>query len=157
MPELIHPFRTTLTIGADRASAIRSAGVLGMIGGAALIATGSVVWAVVRKQLRAEKITVSPDSPMLAGAPVEGPFTALAEANIINQHALAASKGKTFAELPQDDPIRATLMNGSFLRTSLFTSVVSFGVSAFAIGAGILVGVTGWGLSSLASAAIDED
>jgi hypothetical protein len=30
------------------------------------------------------------------------------------------------------------MMNASFLRTSLFTSVVSFGVAAFAIGIGIL-------------------
>jgi hypothetical protein len=30
------------------------------------------------------------------------------------------------------------MMNASFLRASLFTSVVSFGVAAFAIGVGIL-------------------
>jgi hypothetical protein len=30
------------------------------------------------------------------------------------------------------------MMNASFLRASLFTSVVSFGVAAFAIGIGIL-------------------
>ena len=38
------------------------------------------------------------------------------------------------AELPQDDPTRETVMNGSFLRASLFTSVVSFGVAAMAMG-----------------------
>jgi hypothetical protein len=42
-------------------------------------------------------------------------------------------------------------MNASFLRTSLFTSVVSFGVSAFAIGMGVLSGLFGWALLTLAS------
>jgi hypothetical protein len=32
--------------------------------------------------------------------------------------------------------VRATMMNASFLRASLFTSVVSFGVAAFAMGMG---------------------
>jgi len=43
-------------------------------------------------------------------------------------------------------------MNASFLRTSLFTSVVSFGVSAFAIGMGILSGLFGWAILTLAPA-----
>ena len=43
------------------------------------------------------------------------------------------------------------MMNASFLRTSLFTSVVSFGVAAFAIGVGILSILFGWALNRLAS------
>ena len=41
-------------------------------------------------------------------------------------------------------------MNASFLRASLFTSVVSFGVAAFAIGAGVLIGLVGWALTAVA-------
>jgi hypothetical protein len=37
-------------------------------------------------------------------------------------------------------------MTASFLRASLFTSVVSFGVAAFAFGVGILLVVVGWAL-----------
>ena len=37
------------------------------------------------------------------------------------------------------------------LRTSLFTSVVSFGVAAFAIGIGVLSILFGWALNRLAS------
>lgn len=51
-----------------------------------------------------------------------------------------------------DDPLRATLMNASFLRASLFTSVVSFGVAAFAMGMGVLSILFGWALRRLATA-----
>ena len=60
------------------------------------------------------------------------------------------SGGKTYAELDMDDPVRATLMNASFLRASLFTSVVSFGVAAFAMGVGILSLLSGVALRRLA-------
>ena len=43
-------------------------------------------------------------------------------------------------------------MTASFLRASLFTSVVSFGVSAMAGGLGIVMLLIGWALLSLAGA-----
>jgi len=123
--------------------------VLAMIGGAAMIITGAVVWGTVSTQLANEDITVSEDASMMAGAPVVGPISAFAQADIISHHALEMADGKTYAELEQDDPIRATVMNASFLRASLFTSVVSFGVAAFAIGAGLLIGLVGWALTAI--------
>jgi hypothetical protein len=140
---------TTLTIGQRGMTAVRSIGVLAMIGGAAMIITGAVVWGTVSTQLANEDITVSEDASMMAGAPVVGPISAFAQADIISHHALEMADGKTYAELEQDDPIRATVMNASFLRASLFTSVVSFGVAAFAIGAGLLVGLVGWALTAM--------
>ncbi len=41
-------------------------------------------------------------------------------------------------------------MNGSFLRASLFTSVLAFGVSAMAIGVGIVFVLIGVALLNLA-------
>jgi len=140
---------TTLTIGQRGMTAVRSIGVLAMIGGAAMIITGAVVWGTVSTQLANEDITVSEDASMMAGAPVVGPISAFAQADIISHHALEMADGKTYAELEQDDPIRATVMNASFLRASLFTSVVSFGVAAFAIGAGLLIGLVGWALTAI--------
>ena len=140
---------TTLTIGQRGMTAVRSIGVLAMIGGAAMIITGAVVWGTVSTQLANEDITVSEDASMMAGAPVVGPISAFAQADIISHHALEMADGKTYAELEQDDPIRATVMNASFLRASLFTSVVSFGVAAFAIGAGLLVALVGWALTAI--------
>ena len=83
-----------------------------------------------------------------------GPFTAYVQTDIIQHHALEASGGKTYAQLEQDDPVRQTMMTASFLRASLFTSVVSFGVSAFAMGVGVLSILFGWAIHRLASAPV---
>jgi hypothetical protein len=113
--------------------------ILVIVAGAVLSVAGVVTWFVVRDQLADENITVSDDADNFAGDPVDGPFTAYAEANVIERHALEASDGLTYAELAQDDPRRETVMTASFLRSSLFTSVVAFGVAAFALGVGIVL------------------
>ncbi len=89
---------------------------------------------------------------MFAGERVDGPLDAYFQADIINQHALDMSGGKTYAELDGEDPVRATLMDASFLRSSLFTSVIAFGVAAFAAGMGLLFVLIGWALRHLATA-----
>jgi hypothetical protein len=118
---------------------IRILAILVIVAGAVLSVAGVVTWFVVRDQLADENITVSDDADNFAGDPVDGPFTAYAEANTIERHALEASDGLTYAELPRDDPRRDTVMTASFLRSSLFTSVVAFGVAAFALGVGIVL------------------
>ena len=125
---------------------LRLLAVLALVGGVILIGAGVVTWFVVRDQLADEQIVVSDDADNFAGDPVEGPFTAYAEAEVINEHALEASDGQTYAELDQDDPRRETVMTASFLRASLFTSVVAFGVAAFAGGMGLLMIIVGLAL-----------
>jgi hypothetical protein len=89
---------------------------------------------------------VSDDADRFAGDDVDGPFTAYAQADVINDHALEETGGLTYAQLDQDDPRRDTVMTASFLRASLFTSVVSFGVAAFAFGLGLLLIAIAWAL-----------
>jgi len=129
---------------------VRTIAVIIMIMGAIFTVAGVVTWFAVRSQLAAENITVSDDAQYFSGDKVEGPFTAYAEANVINDHALAATGGKTYAELAQDDPKRQTAMTASFLRASLYTSVVAFGVAALAAVLGILLILLGWALMALA-------
>jgi hypothetical protein len=109
-----------------------------MVGGVVLAAGGALTWGVVQSQLSAENTTVAEDAAFLAGDEVNGPFSAYAQAEIINEHALAGTQGRTYAELDREDRARARIMNASFLRAPLFTSVVSFGVAAMAIGLGVL-------------------
>ena len=66
---------------------------------------------------------------------------------------MKASGGKTYAELAQDDPTRPTVMTASLLRASLFTSIVAFGVSVFAMGVGILLALFGWAVRAVVPAA----
>jgi hypothetical protein len=103
----------------------------------------------VQTSLADEKITAAEDAARFAGEPVDGPLTAYYQADIIEHHALEASKGKTYAELDREDPVRAVVMNGSFLRASLFTSVVSFGIAAMAMGLGVVFVLVGIALRAL--------
>jgi hypothetical protein len=128
---------------ADRSTrSIRVLSILVIVAGAIFIVAGAVTWIVVRDQLADEKIVVSDDAERFAGWEVDGPFTAYAEADAIEGHALESSGGLTYAELDREDPTRETVMTASFLRASLFTSVVAFGVAFMAAGLGlVLIGV----------------
>lgn len=128
---------------------VKLIGLFVALAGALLMATGGFTWGLITSNLAAERIVVSEDASMLAGKPVKGPFTAFAEAQIINEHALKATDGKTYAELDRDDPVRNTAMNASFLRASLFTSVLAYGVSAMAMGTGLVMVLTGHSLRKL--------
>ena len=123
----------------------RIVAIVSIIAGAIMIVVGVAVYFVVQEELSDEKITVSDDADNFAGEPVDGPFTAYAEAEVIKEHALEAGGGKTYAELDQDDPKRDTVMTASFLRASLFTSVVAFGVATLVAGLGVLFILLGLG------------
>ncbi len=119
------------------------------VAGAILLVGGAGTWYTVSNQLAAENITVTDDAPCQQGQDVNGPVEAFCMAEIINTHALEATGGKTYAELDREDPLRATAQSASFLRASLFTSVVAFGVAAFAMGMGLLSILIGVGIGAL--------
>lgn len=123
----------------------RLASVCAIVLGVLLVLAGVGTWALVSSTLAEENITTSDDA-CLAGRDVTGPLTAYCQAEVIQQHALESSDGQTYAELDREDPRRETAMQASFLRSSLFTSVVAFGVSAMAIGIGILFILIGVGI-----------
>lgn len=127
-------------------SGVGAIGLISIIVGLLMIVVGGVAWGLVATQLAAENITVASDSKFLPNKNVNDPFSAFAQANAINEHAQAMSGGKTYAELDSDDPMREVVMNASFLRASLFTSVVAFGVSAFVGLVGLLAIISGWAL-----------
>jgi hypothetical protein len=78
-----------------------------------------------------------------AGKQVNSAASAKAQADIINHHALKATGGRTYAELPQNDPTRTTAFNASMLRTSLYTSIMAFNVGDLVIGLGLMILVLG--------------
>lgn len=143
------PNTAALTLTPAKATVVRLVGYISILAAIIMIVAGGAVWGVVTSQLKAEEITVSEDADFMPGAAVEGPFSAYAQAAVINKHALAASDGKTYAQLEQDDPTRATVMNASFLRASLFTSVVSYGVAGLVMGTGLLFGLIGYSLTAV--------
>ena len=113
--------------------------VTSIVVGVLAVVIGVTVYLMVHFELADQKITVSDDAPFLAGDDVDGPFSAYAEAMAINKHALNAGGGRTYAEIPSDDPTRDTVMTADFLQASLFTSVVAFGVAALVLALGIVM------------------
>jgi xanthosine utilization system XapX-like protein len=130
--------------------AVRVVGIIVAVLGIVFLVAGLATYAVISSTLADEKITVSDDAARFAGKDVKGPFTAYAQADVIAKHAEEIGGGKTYSELAQDDPNRATVMNASFLRASLFTSVVAFGVAAFVAVVGVVLILLGWVLTRLA-------
>ncbi|MGN8246564.1 aromatic ring-opening dioxygenase LigA [Cellulomonas soli] len=151
-------------------------GLLTIIAGVIFIVAGGITWGAVASNLKAEEITVSPDAKSFGGQLVDTPWEAFSQADIINHHALTATGDRTYAELgaeisalkeqlaadgASEDEIaedadvaeltglRQTVMNASFLRASLFTSVVAFGVAALVVGLGVVFLLIGWALRSL--------
>ena len=117
---------------------IRFLGLLVLIAGAILLVAGVGTYVLVSTTLADQNITVADDADRFAGQQVTQPWQAYAQAEVINDHATEIGGGKTYAELPQDDPNRETVMNASFLQASLFTSVLAFGVAALAVGLGVV-------------------
>ena len=164
---------------------VKFIGLFTVIAGILMIVAGGVTWGLVQTQLKAEHITVAaitPENPgRLAKKDVAGPFTAYAQANAINEHALEGAQGKTYAQIGKDatalkDKLKASgasdadiatnadvmalaatrtnTMNGSFLRASLFTSVVAFGVAALVIGLGVLFLLLGFALMKVSHSTV---
>lgn len=134
---------TTATVERQSSTTVRILSIIVIVAGIVLIVTGVATWFSVSSQLADENITVSADAERFAGQPVDGPLTAYEEAAVINEHALEATGGLTYAELDRDDPVRQTAMTASFLRASLFTSVVAFGVALMAAGVGLVLVLIG--------------
>ena len=127
------------------------ASITAIVVGIIMAIAGVATWVVVSTTLGDQKITVSDDAAHFAGGSVNTPWEAYAQADVIAKHAKEIAGGKTYAELPQDDPNRDTVMTASFLQASLFTSVLAFGVAAMAVGLGIVFILLGWALMSTAS------
>ena len=141
---------------ASQSGGSRAIAVIVLVMGAVMIVAGGVTWFMVQDQLSDARITVADDADFLAGDEVDGPFSAYAQAQVIEKHALEATNGKTYAELDREDPLRQTAMSASFLRASLYTSVVAFGVAAMAVGLGIALILIALALMSMAKAVTRE-
>jgi hypothetical protein len=124
-----------------RAAASIGAMVLGVV----LVISGIGTWVLVSSTLAEQDITV-PEDGCRAGQQVTGPFTAYCQAEVIQKHTLELTDQLTYAQLDREDPRRQVAMNSSFLQASLFTSVLAFGVSAMAIGMGVLFVLIGLGI-----------
>ena len=143
---------TTATVQQKSSTTVQILAILVIIAGVVLIVSAIFTWFNVSNQLADANITVASDAERFAGDPVDGPLTAYEQATVIDRHALEATGGLTYAQLDRDDPLRQTAMTASFLRASLFTSVVAFGVALMAGGIGLVLILVGAALLALNTA-----
>jgi ABC-type sugar transport system permease subunit len=122
------------------------AAITAIVVGIIMAVAGVVTFVVVSTTLSDQKITVSDDASCAAGDSVNGPLSAYCQAKVIDTHTKAITGGKTYAELPQDDPNRAVAADSAFLQASLFTSVVAFGVATMAVVVGIVLALIGFAI-----------
>lgn len=126
----------------------KTAYISSVILGVVLILGGLGTWIMVSNTLAEQNITVSEDG-CLGGSQVNGPFSAYCQAKAIEAHTLETTGGQTYAELDREDPLRQVAMNSAFLQSSLFTSVVAFGVAGMAILMGIVFVLLGLGMKDV--------
>jgi hypothetical protein len=112
--------------------------------GAIMIFQGLDARSQVRESLLAERIT-TPDDATIPGVPVDSAATAMAQAEIIQEHTLAATEGRTWADMDRDDPQRPFYLSAVSLRTSLMSAYMAFKLSDLVMGLGALFLVVGLG------------
>lgn len=148
-----------------------------LVFGSVSIAVGIAGRAEVRASLAAENIVGTPDSS-IAGQQVDTGAEAKAFARVMREHALAASGGLTYSELPRyldvngeptndaalaardplgepvANPVRQLWVTQTALSTALNTAYFAEQVGLFAIVMGVALLLTGGGFGVLAYAAI---
>lgn len=117
-----------------------------MILGVLLIIGSVATWILVSSTLAEQKIVTSEDAVCLPNTEVDGPFAAYCQAETIDRNVREITGGLTYAELPRDDERRDTASKAAFLQASLFTSILAFGVSAMALGMGVIFVLIGLGM-----------
>lgn len=119
--------------------------------GAVMIVAGIAAWGGVSQGLHVENAVVADDAPAFAGQVVDTPWEAWSQTEAIKGHIADMTGGLTYAEMDREDPQRATVATGTFLRASLLTSVIAFGVSLAVVGVGTGFVIGGLGLRSAAA------
>ena len=125
---------------------VKATSLVCIVVGIVMAIAGVVTWVVIVDTLSEQKIVVADDADCLAGDEVDGPLSAYCQAKVIDKHTQDITGGKTYSELDQEDPVRETAMDSAFLQSSLFTSVVAFGVALMAVVLGLVLMLVGFAL-----------
>lgn len=115
---------------------VTAAGVVEMLSGVA-------AWTVVREKLADERIVLPASAARLANRTVRGPLTAFAQAEVVRRISLEATDGRTYGEMAEDDAMAKMALEAALIRSSLFTSILAFGVAATQVALGavfVLIG-----------------
>src|SRR4051812_34611435 len=104
---------------------LRFSSLLAIITGIIMIVAG--LWAIcfTYKNVTQEKIVTPPDAS-IPNAPVAGPFTLKAQADIIRHHVLGMTAGLTYAEMPRTAENRDLWVTATTLTTALNLGIITY-------------------------------
>lgn len=111
---------------------LKISSVFAIVVGVVLIIGG--VWGItfIYKNIAQEKI-ITPSDASIPEQPVRGPFTLKSQADIIREHTLNSTGGKTYAEMSRDDENRSMWITATTLTTALNLGILSYIFSALFI------------------------
>ncbi len=98
---------------------------LAIIAGIFLVIGGIWGMAFTYKNIAQEKI-VTPADASIPEKSVRGPFTLKAQADIIREHVLKTTGGKTYAEMPREDTNRNLWITATTLTTALNLGIITY-------------------------------
>ncbi len=91
-------------------------------------------WAVMfTYQNVAQENIVTPEDASIPTAPVRGPLTLKAQADIIRHHVLETTDGKTYAQMSRDDANRNLWVTATALTTALNLGIITYVFSGLII------------------------
>jgi len=133
---------------------VRGRAIFTIVLGILLALAGLLAWIFTTHQLSSQGITVPQNEygglmSAFSGHRVNNPLAAMAQAEVINQHTMEITGGRTFAQIPQGEDVRNTAQTAAFLQASLFTSILAFALSLLVFALGILFIVIGTALNHL--------
>jgi len=110
-------------------------------------------WAVMftYQNVAAENI-VTPEDAAIPNVPVRGPLTLKAQADVIREHALKSTGGKTYAEMSREDEGRDIWITATTLTAALNLGIITYLFSGLVILFGLISIWTGLVFWSLAKA-----
>ncbi len=105
-------------------------GILMVVGG---------VWAIAftYQNIAREKV-VTPKDAFIPNAPLRGPFTLKAQADVIRKHTLTMTDGKTYAEMSREDEGRDVWITATTLTTALNLGILTYLFSGLIILFGLI-------------------
>lgn len=109
------------------------------------------VWAIsfTYENVARERI-VTPEDSRIPGIPVAGPVSLKVQADVIREHTLKMTSGKTYAEMDRNDKSRDLWITATTLTTALNVGILAYVLSGLVVLFGlasIWSGVVFWNLA----------
>jgi hypothetical protein len=105
--------------------------------GLIFLLSGIIGVVVTHKTVAREKI-ITPADASIPETPVRGPLTLKVQGDIIREHVLKTTGGKTYAEMSREDSNRDIWITATTLTTALGLGILAYAFSVFVASLGVL-------------------